>query len=130
MDRQGGFSLTHALVLLTVAIAIGGAGLVVWKKQAMPTCDASFKLGQVFTLGKGCYAKLVGADFEVGVIEFYNHPCPKDVECISSGQNVVLEYTSNGVVRRDNAQAFGYEVHQEDTDYATFVKLSVKEIEQ
>jgi hypothetical protein len=125
MKKQGGFRLVGTLLLITVVV-VGGVGLVAWKKYARPACDTSFKLGEVFTLGKGCAAKLVGADFEVGVVDFYNHPCPEDVSCIWSGQSVMLEYTSHGETHRgDNTQAFGYMVHIEESDYETFAKLSV-----
>ncbi len=87
-------------------------------------------LGQQFTLKKNQFIKTAGSGLEIGIIEFYNSPCPKDAQCFWSGIGIEFEYRFNGEVKKgmDLVRAFGYQTTIVKTDHETYANLVIEKI--
>ena len=88
-------------------------------------------LGEEFTLHKNQSAIIENKNYEMKIIEFFNSPCPKGVECFWSGVGIAFEYTHNSEIEKgiDLVQAFGYQTTIIDTDHETYAKLKITKIE-
>jgi hypothetical protein len=154
--NQKGF--TKIIIVLTVVVLVGAVGYLIFNKQKVsvpaPTATSQMpvptpipnnvssstsepkndlltvSLGQQFTLKKNQFAKIVNTGLEIGIIEFYNSPCPKNVQCFWSGVGVGFEYRFNGEVQKgiDLVQAFGYQTNIVKTDYETYANLVFEKI--
>jgi hypothetical protein len=87
--------------------------------------------GVEFTLRQNQIARMEGNDLEIEIVEFYNSPCPPELQCFWSGLGVGLEYRSGGEVRKgvDLTQAFGYQTTILDTDYESYADLVMEKIQ-
>jgi hypothetical protein len=87
----------------------------------------SASLGQQFTLQKGQVASITGTGLEITITNFFNSPCPKEVQCFWSGVGMELEYRLQGKVEKglDLTQAFGYQTTIVQTDHETYAALII-----
>jgi|SRR6185503_15089512 len=86
-------------------------------------------LGHEFILKKSEVAKLSDANgLEIEIIQFFNSPCPADVQCFWSGVGVSFEMRLNGQVQKgmDALEAFGFHAVVVKTDYETYATFLVE----
>lgn len=128
--RQKGFGLARMSLIVVGFIVIIGAAWAIIHKYQMPRCEEGMtvRLGQEFTIGKNCFVKIENTDLEVGIVNFYNYPCPKDVYCIASGLVVDFEYKVKGEVKKDInlVRDYGYQMQILKSDYETYARLMVE----
>ena len=85
------------------------------------------KLGEEFELKKDQRVGLLGTNFEIEILAFYNQPCPPNVKCIWSGIGIEFEYRYDGQVKRgiNLVKAFGYEATVIKSDYESYAILKI-----
>lgn len=90
----------------------------------------SVSLGQQFTLKKGQVAKIIDAGLEIEIIEFFNSPCPAEVQCVWSGVGIEFEYRFNGQAQKyiNLVQVFGYQIAIVKTDHETYANLVIEKM--
>ena len=95
--------------------------------QALSQNHFFVKLGEEFELKKGQGAGLLGTNFEIEILAFYNQPCPPNVKCIWSGIGIEFEYRYDGqVIKGINlVKAFGYETTVIKSDYESYAILKI-----
>ncbi len=132
IEKDESFKITHLY-------RAGGDGVYdgEWKEIVISSnatsCEAlSVSLGEEFVLHKKQCAAIKGEDLVVEVTEFYNSPCPEGMQCFWSGVGIRLRYRHGGeeetyLAQAGNGlvQAFGYQTTILDTDYETFVRLTI-----
>ena len=154
--NQKGFA--NIILVIIIVVFVGAVGYLVFNNQKVlapvptptsqtpsptPTPDGNsssapspqndlltVSLGQQFTLKKNQFVKIASTGLEIGIIEFYNSPCPKDVQCFWSGVGIGFEYRFNGEVQKgiDLVQAFGYQTTIVKTDHETYANLVVEKM--
>lgn len=91
----------------------------------------SVSLNEFFTLHKNQSARVDDINLEIEIIDLINSPCTEDNQCIWSGTGIAFEFRYNDDRRRelDLTEAFGYKLTVIDTDYSTYAKLKISEVE-
>jgi len=143
MNKKG---FANIILIIIIIVFAGAVGYLVFNNQRAPESVPTPKsqtpvltstpdgdlltvpLGQQFTLKKNQFVKIANTGLEIGIIEFYNSPCPKGVQCFWSGVGIGFEYRFNGEVQNgiDLVQAFGYQTTIVKTDHETYANLVVK----
>lgn len=135
MSQKGLVKIILGIIIVILASTVGY--LAITQGEIFPSSISGPKpknntvsLGQQFTLKKGQTTKIANTDLEVGITEFYNSPCSKDVQCFWSGVGIGFEYHFNGEVQKgiDLVQAFGYQITTIKTDYETYANLIVEKM--
>lgn len=133
--QQKGFA--NIILVIIIVVFIGTAGFLVFNNQkvsapvptpkSQTTVPTTVSLGQRFTLKKNQFVKIASTGLEIGIIEFYNSPCPKGAQCLWSGVGIGFEYRLNGEVKKgiDLVQAFGYQTTIVKTDHKTYADFIV-----
>ena len=102
------------------------------KIEAIAQNQFSVKLGKEFELKKGQRAALSETNFEIEILNFFNKPCPPNVNCIWSGIGIEFEYRNDGQTKRgiNLAKAFGYEIRVIRSDYENYAILKITKNEE
>ena len=86
-----------------------------------------FKLGEEFILEQNQKARLQDSSFVIGILRFFNDPCPPNVKCVWSGVGIEFEYRFKGEVRRgiNLLKAFGYRCSVIRSDYESYAVIQI-----
>jgi hypothetical protein len=100
--------------------------------QAVSEKDFIVKLGEEFELKKDQRVGLLGTNFKIKILTFYNQPCPPNVKCIWSGIGIEFEYRYDGQVKRgiNLVKAFGYKTTVIKSDYESYAILKIMKDEE
>jgi len=127
--------VVNIILVIIIIFFAGAVGYLVFNNQkasAPVTTNNSLtvSLGQQFGLKKNQFVKIANTGLEIGIIEFYNSPCPKDAQCFWSGVGIEFEYHFNGEVQKgiDLVQVFGYQTTIVKTDNETYANLVVEKM--
>ena len=83
-------------------------------------------LGEAFTLHENQSALINSEDFEIAILQFYNSPCPANVQCVWSGVGIKFGYKHKGKAEIGMmVHAFGYQTTIIESDYETYAKAGL-----
>jgi hypothetical protein len=72
---------------------------------------------------------IIAKDLEIKIVQFYNSPCPANVQCIWSGVGIKFAYKHDGKAEIGMmVQAFGYQTTIIESDFETYAKLKITKI--
>lgn len=139
---------------IIIVVLVGAVGYLAFNNQKTPVSapapgsnetssstpgpknnSKTVSLRQRFTLKKNQFAKIADTGLEIGIIQFYNSPCPgpNDPEgtvCDWSGVGIEFEYRFNGEVLSgiNRTSAFDYQTTIVKTDHETYASLVVEKM--
>lgn len=102
-------------------------GCMMRKVEARSQNHFLVELGEEFEIKKEQTVSVVGTNFQLEILAFFNQPCPPYVNCLWSGVGIEFEYRSDGLLRRgiNVMEAFGYKITVIKTDYESFAILRI-----
>lgn len=87
--------------------------------------------GEQIRVGQRDCVELKDSGYTVTILEFYNEPCPPEVQCIWSGVGIGFKHQFYNQVMQglDLIQAFDFDLTVHETDNESFAVISVKRLE-
>lgn len=97
---------------------------------ADPTFISSIELNKTKMLTINQKVKLDNTDDTFEITEFYNHPCPSNVACIWSGQDVYYEINIGNKIYKKSEPLqqitdLPYNIQIVESDYETYAKVII-----
>lgn len=125
-------NITTYIVILIFLLGVGGFFYDDYKikkqseAQIVSNGDA-VKLNKAFRLEKNNFVRIENTNIEIAITGFYNQPCPENLMCISSGQDIYYGYKINGYVPgfMFNLTPFGYQPYIIESDYNSYAILKI-----
>jgi hypothetical protein len=114
--------MTRDLQILGIIIGIIVFTEVIGVISLKPTLHP--EVDEIFRLTKGDTAAIEEAEITVTVTGFANSPCPEEITCISSGQNVFFDSTYKGDPIEYGTE-IPYYISIVESNYKTWAKFKV-----